>query len=282
MAVKKAKLEEQFKRTTDEALAHGEKKSGIFSGVAIYVNGHTDPTADELKRIMMLHGGIFHHYPSHKTTHTIAKNLPDTKLKNLKGNEVIVHPRWIVESLESGHLLDYKPYLIYVPSEASNSNQKKIDFQKVKKPLAMDAKNQEFLQEFYDNSRLHLISKMKADFKKYVFKLRQEKKKPWTFPALKDIPQRPGANLKTGEKVIAHVDMDCFFASVSLRKHPNLCGLPVAVAHAKADSKPDSSSEIASCNYAAREQGVKNGMFLGECQLVQSLAFSIRYNLIFF
>jgi len=40
-----------------------------------------DPSADEIKRIMMVHGGTFHTYLSHKTTHIIAKNLPDTKVK---------------------------------------------------------------------------------------------------------------------------------------------------------------------------------------------------------
>ena len=39
-----------------------------------------DPTADELKRLMMLHGGIYHQYHSSRTTHIIAKNLPDSKV----------------------------------------------------------------------------------------------------------------------------------------------------------------------------------------------------------
>merc|ERR1719189_333165 len=93
MAAKKAKLEEQFEK---EAKAEGERQ-GIFSGVAIFVNGYTDPTADELKRIMMMNGGTFHHYQSSRTTHIIAINLPDTKVKALKGNELICHPKWIVE-----------------------------------------------------------------------------------------------------------------------------------------------------------------------------------------
>ena len=62
-----------------------------YSGVAIFVNGYTDPTADELKRIMMMNGGTFHHYQSSRTTHIIAINLPDTKVKALKGNEPICH-----------------------------------------------------------------------------------------------------------------------------------------------------------------------------------------------
>jgi hypothetical protein len=36
----------------------------------------------------MVHGGTFHTYLSHKTTHIIAKNLPDTKVIRLRKNTV--------------------------------------------------------------------------------------------------------------------------------------------------------------------------------------------------
>ena len=102
-----------------------------FSGVSIFVNGYTDPTADELKRIMMMNGGTFQVYKNAKTTHIIAINLPDTKVKSLKGNEPICHPKWIVESLKAGKLLDYSNFLLY--SNVSKS-QPKIHFPKVTKP----------------------------------------------------------------------------------------------------------------------------------------------------
>lgn len=42
---------------------------------------NADPSSDELKRIMMMNGGTFHHYfNSKKTTHIIATNLPDVKV----------------------------------------------------------------------------------------------------------------------------------------------------------------------------------------------------------
>ena len=76
MGFKKKKLLEQFSKAADEE----ESEGNIFSGVAIFVNGWTHPTCDELKRIMMTHGGVFHHYKNSKTTHIIASNLPDVKV----------------------------------------------------------------------------------------------------------------------------------------------------------------------------------------------------------
>lgn len=62
--------------------------------------------------------------------------------------------------------------------------------------------------------------------------------------------------------------MDCFFVSVGLRKRPDLKGKPVAVTHAKNNTKStetkESYAEIASCSYEARKCGIKNGMFLGD------------------
>lgn len=62
---------------------------------------------------MMKHGGVYHHYyRNNKTTHIIATNLPDTKIKNLKTLNV-VKPDWVVDSIAAGRLLDYRNYLLY-------------------------------------------------------------------------------------------------------------------------------------------------------------------------
>ena len=77
MGMKKQKLLEQFSANASEEQSEGN----IFSGVCIFVNGWTEPSSDELKRIMMIHGGVFHHYRNHQTTHIIASNLPDVKVR---------------------------------------------------------------------------------------------------------------------------------------------------------------------------------------------------------
>ena len=272
MGVKKKKLIEQFK----EQAGNEESSGNIFSGVAIFVNGLTHVSGDELKRIMMTYGGVYHHYQNHQTTHIIASNLPDVKVRSLKGNEKIVRPEWITESVKAGKLLDYKNYILYTNL---NKQQLKMEF-KHKSPMKTsneqstsnrstnDAKDPKFLEEYFTNSRLHHISLMGSEAKDYISELRTNHK--GEFPARMNLQHlsKPTENfLPEMESVIAHIDMDCFFVSVGLRARPDLRGRPVAVTHTKGnnpDDKTTSMAEIASCSYEARERGVKNGMFMGQ------------------
>ncbi|XP_037383853.1 DNA repair protein REV1 isoform X3 [Talpa occidentalis] len=129
MAAKVRKLEEQFQ--SDATMQKDGTSSTIFSGVAIYVNGYTDPSAEELRKLMMLHGGQYHvYYSRSKTTHIIATNLPNAKIKELKGEKVI-RPEWIVESIKAGRLLSYIPYQLY---SKPSSVQKGLNFNPVCKP----------------------------------------------------------------------------------------------------------------------------------------------------
>ncbi|XP_061287638.1 DNA repair protein REV1 isoform X3 [Bos javanicus] len=129
MAAKVQKLERQFR--SDAAIQKDGASSTIFSGVAIYVNGYTDPSAEELRKLMMLHGGQYHvYYSRSKTTHIIATNLPNAKIKELKGEKVI-RPEWIVESIKAGRLLSCIPYQLY---SKPSSVQKSLNFNPVCKP----------------------------------------------------------------------------------------------------------------------------------------------------
>lgn len=63
------KLDQQF---ADEVEGR-QKLSSIFTGIAIHVNGYTDPNADELKLIMSKHGGKYHMYYSRYVHHSWVK-----------------------------------------------------------------------------------------------------------------------------------------------------------------------------------------------------------------
>ncbi|CAB1329005.1 unnamed protein product, partial [Coregonus sp. 'balchen'] len=113
MAAKVSKLDEQFKLDVPRERQKDGACSSIFTGVAIYVNGYTEPSADELRRLMMLHGGQFHvYYSRSKTTHIITTNLPNSKIQELMDQKA-VRPEWITDSIKAGHLLSYLQYQLY-------------------------------------------------------------------------------------------------------------------------------------------------------------------------
>lgn len=112
MELKNVKLREQFEA---QALSTGAL-SNIFQGVCIYVNGYTNPSHQELKQLMALHGGKFENY-FHRdcVTHIICNNLPDTKLKQLRKERKpipFVRSDWIVASVAAGKLLALEDYLL--------------------------------------------------------------------------------------------------------------------------------------------------------------------------
>lgn len=108
--------------------------------------------------------------------------------------------------------------------------------------------NPEFLQQFYRESRLHHLSTWKADLKAQLQAAAKEKSESHAGGKKRVLGAR---------RYIIHVDFDCFFAAVSILKHPELHDKPVAIAHGTGTG-----SEIASCNYIARSHGVKNGMWM--------------------
>ena len=142
----------------------------------------------------------------------------------------------------------------------------------------------DFLNSYFQNSRLSFI----GSFQQRVAQKQQRDGQSASSPSRR---RNPGEKY---ERFIFHVDMDCFFAAVVLRKYPEYRSQPVAIGHGwKTDAQgrhvligdgnssaqdgnaqggQKSYSELSTCNYSARKYGVKKGMFLHRArQLCPSL-----------
>ncbi|EEC44241.1 predicted protein [Phaeodactylum tricornutum CCAP 1055/1] len=118
----------------------------------------------------------------------------------------------------------------------------------------------DFLTSFFENSRLSFI----GSYRQRVI--------------TRTSPAKQSRSLDS-RRFVMHVDMDCFFASVVLRKFPEYRDKPVAISHnGQSDDSSrtngvlqvskDSTSECATCNYEARKYGIKKGMYLGRAKIL--------------
>ncbi|CAF3500848.1 unnamed protein product [Rotaria sp. Silwood1] len=296
-----------------------ERKSNIFHGISIFVDGYTEPPADELKKLMIEHGGVYHaYYSKDKVTYFISNNLPYAKIRKLKPNDKVVRSQWIIDCIKQNKLLPTHDYEMYkditksrgqtelnfkriesmksvtadfnVPNsddeennsfeQASSSETEEIQVENDDHLSALDAKHPKFLETFLKRSRLHYLSSTAVAKKVYVQDLRQKNEHHLSIEKqreeLKTKLQRTERdylfklNDEKKDKIYMHIDMDCFFVSVATRNQPELRDQPIAITHSKGKKSTTSNenqfysrSEISSCNYAARQYGVRNGMYLG-------------------
>ncbi len=97
--------------------------------MTIYVNGWTQPGADELKGLMHAHGGhyVYNTWAGTHITHVIATNLPNVKVRNI-GDTVVCSPEWVVDSIAAGRQLPVQKYQLY---SQNGSGQRRLRFKRV-------------------------------------------------------------------------------------------------------------------------------------------------------
>src|SRR5687767_11245703 len=87
---------------------------------------------------------------------------------------------------------------------------------------AINSQDVNFMKEFFAHSRLHHIARMGTMFKEYVQKLRNDAQHE--FPGLSTLTDLAKSKDAWEGPKFMHIDIDCFFVSVGLRKHPELRG----------------------------------------------------------
>ncbi|KAL0238717.1 hypothetical protein PCE1_004409 [Barthelona sp. PCE] len=111
----------------------------------------------------------------------------------------------------------------------------------------------DFVQSYFQSSRLHMLSEMKnAAIDKVAGLIENLKIDSMYNESLRRSPKA---------RLFAHVDLDCFFVSASLLNRPDLVDKPVAISYATSVTS-SGASDISTCNYIARSYGLKSGMWV--------------------
>ncbi|KAF8057676.1 REV1 [Scenedesmus sp. PABB004] len=123
---------------------------------------------------------------------------------------------------------------------------------------------QGFMGSFFRSSRLHFIGSWKARIEALMAEAPQQQQHAQHAQAQRAQAQRrpaaaAGPRGAGGERVVVHIDMDCFFAAVAAVGRPEFAGKPLAVCHSASAA---GSGEVSSANYEARRCGIRAGMFM--------------------
>ena len=96
-----------------ETRSSSANNAPIFRGVVAHVNGYTQPSLNDLHKLIVSYGGGFMQYLDGKTTvtHIIASNLTPKKKVEFSRYR-IVKPAWVVDSIAAGRLLPWDAYRV--------------------------------------------------------------------------------------------------------------------------------------------------------------------------
>ncbi|OAF65853.1 hypothetical protein A3Q56_06442 [Intoshia linei] len=267
MKAKNEKLDNIHNKNVDNNYL---QKTEIFKNVAIYVTGYTVPSYNEIRKIIIENGGKFiHNYSKSKVTFIIATNVYGGNNSTHFPKDCIVRPKWIIDSLNQKKCLPVHEYTLFkqetiqqIPNTHENSETDEEILH-----ILPDSIVKNDISSFYQHSRLHVMSTLLVDLKIFVSNYHKYfdvslcqnlKKFLFEFENNQDefdtIENQP-----TLLNTYLYLDMDCFFASVSLIGKDHWQCQPVVVSHGR---DQNSMSEISSCNYVARKLGIRNGMLL--------------------
>ncbi|EIN07940.1 hypothetical protein PUNSTDRAFT_135458 [Punctularia strigosozonata HHB-11173 SS5] len=127
MRRKRVKLQVQNAQIEDVLDSAQEKRSDIFKGLSLYINGYTDPPEHKLRELIVQHGGTYQAYMDQKSyiTHIITSTLTAAKIREFARMKVVT-PAWLVDSIAQGALLPWQAYIWKVEERAEEDYQGKV------------------------------------------------------------------------------------------------------------------------------------------------------------
>lgn len=297
--------------------------SSLFQGVIAWFNGATSPSNEVLRELLLAGGGETRNDPSAIVTHVVAQTYAAWRIaahSRMRRPPAVVLPSWIVESSAAGRRLhepDFAlrqlappppsrqffapsavPAAVPAPAAASAAAAAASSPQPALGNGRHAGNDPDFVATFFGQSRLHHIGSWRSDWVSILIERKARRGEAAQAAAALKVggaltaePRRE-TELMGWRRVIAHVDIDCFFAQIALLDRPELRDFPIAVAHggahppqpgqnaasldvdnddeeiegfggAAASSSADrGNSEISSANYVARRRGIRAGMFV--------------------
>ncbi len=105
---KRRKLDDQRRRT----------EGHWFAGCVVWIDGLTDPPADDLEQLVVAGGGLVCDSRDRRATHIVAVNMTAAQTKKLKARKrgfakPAVTPQWVVDSAARRCKQDPGPYLLW-------------------------------------------------------------------------------------------------------------------------------------------------------------------------
>ena len=268
--------QKRLKLAKQGRLPREQLQSTAFAGQKIWVDGHTTPSADVLRSLIVRNGGIFLSTPAPGISVCVAARLALGKLQriaalNEKGHGYpVVVPAWVVDSDRAGTALPHVDYALLamrdaaqpsardlfrshrnrsalVASASSPSRGRRsasgVASSRLPRELSAAVTPVAFIENYFSNSRLHFIGSWRSKLSD-VLAANCAKSKAVRARSRSSKSIFGGATAATTTsttvRFVVHVDMDCFFAAVALLTRPDLVArnAPVVICHGGGEGAP--------------------------------------------
>jgi DNA repair protein REV1 len=221
---------------THAVLLFSESVPQIFQGLCIWVNGHTHPPAAKLRELVGQRGGRCRVVNGTDVTHIVASHLPSSKIQHYQSTRTavkIVTPQWIVDSAKACRCLPVAQFAMRAISGGQRTLMNELTTRTPSSSSPVAAKRAKFsghstltdpnfVDNYFKKSRLHYIGSWADLYEELLPELLA-----LTPRFRSDDHHGPSSSVSAAtaaSRVVLHVDMDCFFASVAIRDDPSLRG----------------------------------------------------------